>query len=555
MASSEASRSASAPAAFLSVKSPSGTETRVVLERMPFRMGRHADNELVLRDSRASRHHAQIVVENEQYVIEDLNSSYGVFVNGQRVERKKLRNSDRIEFGFPDSYRVVFSLGTVPMAAKPEKAAAAAEITGGANLAKLRAMLEVARALQTSLSTDDVLAAVVEAALAVTGCERGFLLMRQGEELEIRVARSKGGPLSGTDLRVPTRLLLRALGQRKEFLSMNFDPSAEGPERTVADLELRSVVCIPLVKIRSGSSQETAAFHPMDETVGLLYMDSRVRAADLSSGGRELLTTLALEASTVLENARLLEEQWARQRMEQELRIARQIQESLLPRALPTAGWFRAAATSIPSLQVGGDYLDVHQMHAYCWSIIAADVAGKGVGAALLAALLQGMFLAAPFTKLSMEEMTFRLNHFLNERTGGEKYATVFYSTVEASGLMRWINAGHPPPLLLRAGGKLDALAASSVPVGMLAESTFPVEEGHLEAGDKMVLYTDGLTEARNRAGEFFGLKRLCAVVRAGVEASCDELHASILSALEEFTQRAPQNDDISLAVVEYRPE
>jgi serine phosphatase RsbU (regulator of sigma subunit) len=525
------------------------------MKQLPFRMGRHPDNELVLRDSRASRHHAQIVVDNGQHVLEDLGSSYGVFVNGQRVERKKLRNSDRIEFGFPDSYRVVFSLGELRTPPKPEKAPAAAEIAGGANLGKLRAMLELARALQTSLSTDDVLAAVVEAALAVTGCERGFLLMRQGEELAIRTARAKSGPLAESDLRVPTRLLMRALSQRKEFLSMEFDPSAEEHGRTVADLELRSVVCVPLVRIRMGSSQETAALHPMDETVGLLYMDSRLKAADLSSGGRELLTTLALEASTVLENARLLEEQWARQRMEQELGIARQIQESLLPRQLPSTGWFRAAASNTPCQQVGGDYLDVRQVHPQCWTAISADVSGKGVGAALLAALLQGMFLAAPFTRLAMEEMMFRVNHFLSERTGGEQYVTIFYCTIEASGLMRWANAGHPPPLVVRASGKLDALAANGVPVGMLSEAAYPVEENQLGPGDKIVMYSDGLSEARNSVGGFFGLQRLCTVVNASPGASCQDLHASILSAVEEFTQGAPQSDDISLAVLEYQPE
>jgi serine phosphatase RsbU (regulator of sigma subunit) len=544
-----------APPAFLIVKSPSGAETRVAVEQLPFRMGRHADNELELRDSRSSRHHAQIVVDNGQYVLEDLGSSHGVSVNGERVERKKLHHSDRIEFGFPDSYAIVFSLGELPAPPKREKAPSPVEIAGGANLSKLRAMLEVARALQASLSTDDVLAAVVQAALAVTGCERGFLLMRQGDDLAIRIARAKTGPLAETDLRVPTRLLMRALAQRKEFLSMNFDPSVEGPERTVADLELRSVVCVPLVRVRTGSMQETATFNPMDDTVGVLYMDSRLKAADLSSGGREILTTLALEASTVLENARLLEEQWASQRMQQELRIARQIQKSLLPRALPSTGWFRAAVSSTPCLEVGGDYLDVRQTHPMCWAAISADVSGKGVGAALLASLLQGMFLAAPLTRLSMEEMMLRTNRFLNERTGGEQYATIFYCTVEASGLMRWVNAGHPPPLLAHASGKLDALAASGVPVGMIAETTYPVEESQLQPGDKIVMYSDGLTEARNSQGEFFGLKRLCEVVSHGVGASCQDLHAAILSAVGEFTQDAPQNDDVSLVVLEYQPE
>jgi sigma-B regulation protein RsbU (phosphoserine phosphatase) len=189
-----------------------------------------------------------------------------------------------------------------------------------------------------------------------------------------------------------------------------------------------------------------------------------------------------------------------------------------------------------------------------CWAAISADVSGKGVGAAILASLLQGMFLAAPFTRLAMEELMARTNHFLNERTGGEQYATIFYCTIEESGLMRWVNAGHPPPLLAHASGKLDALAASGVPVGMIADTAYPAEESQLQPGDKLVMYSDGLTEARNSQGEFYGLKRLCEVVSQGAAVNCQDLHAGILLALGEFTQAAPQNDDISLVVLEYQP-
>jgi len=543
-----------AAGAVLVVFSPSGAQSRVPVERVPFRIGRLAENDLVLRDSRASREHAQIVFENGAYAIEDLGSTYGVFVNGERVKRKKLRDGDRVGFGFADSYRLTFSLSARPGAAPEVKEGAG---LAGANLPKLRAMLELARALQTSLSTEDVLSAVVEAALAVTGCERGFLLLRRGEELEIRTARSRSGALPPSDLRVPARLLLRALNQRREFLSMNFEPeeAAAGGERTIADLDLRSVGCVPLVKIRAGSAaQQTGAFSAAEDTVGVLYMDSRVKPADLSSGGRELLTTLALEASTVLENARLLEEQWARQRMEQELDIARRIQESLMPRALPETGWFRAAASNTPSLEVGGDYLDIRQIEETRWAAVVADVSGKGVGAALLASLLQGMFVTAPFTQLSMEQMMFHLNRFLYERTGGERYVTLFYSTVSADGTVEWVSAGHPPMFVVRGGSKLEFLMAEGVPLGMLPDSTYSPQRLCLQPGDKLVLYTDGLTDARNGLRAYFGFQRLRETVLAHAGESCQALHAAMRAAVDAFSEGAAQNDDISAAVIEYRP-
>ena len=332
--------------------------------------------------------------------------------------------------------------------------ASATGITSANNLSKLRALVEVARALQSSLSTSDVLAAVVDAALSVTGAERGFLLLRKEDELEVQIARDRRGvPLGEADLGVPRSLINRALRTRRELLSMTFDPmGAEGirPEMSVADLELRSVVCVPLVHVRTGSLQETLTTS-FENTVGVLYMDSRQSAADLSVGNREILQTLALEASTILENARLLDEEREKRHLEEELNVARAIQQDLLPGQLPSDGWIRAAGSSIASRQVGGDFFDVRQIGPETFACVVVDVSGKGVSAALLAALLQGAFAFGSEGELAIDELMSRVNRFLNERARGEKYATVFYCTLHRNGELRWSNAGHPKPFLVRA--------------------------------------------------------------------------------------------------------
>jgi serine phosphatase RsbU (regulator of sigma subunit) len=146
------------------------------------------------------------------------------------------------------------------------------------------------------------------------------------------------------------------------------------------------------VRVRATLSEDTCLSSPASETVGLLYMDSRTGAADLSGGNRELLQTLALEASTIIENARLLEQERGKIRLEKELSVAREIQSSLLPKRLPVDGWFRAAGSSIPSHQVGGDSFDIRQFHPDAWSVLVIDISGKGVSSALLASLLQGAF-------------------------------------------------------------------------------------------------------------------------------------------------------------------
>jgi sigma-B regulation protein RsbU (phosphoserine phosphatase) len=559
-----------APTASLIVIDPHGRRSRVEIVPTPFKIGRQADNHVILRDSRASRVHAQILRSGGEYVIEDADSRHGVYVNGKRVESQVLHSSDRIEFGFPDSYQLIFALDGAELSRLMDQfgahektglasAAAVPSAVGGAggNLAKLRAILEVARSLQSGFSVQDVLNSVVDAALAITGAERGFLLLRKDAELEIRVARNRGGAtLPKSDLRVPRQVLKRALEQRRELLSMNFDPQGTGefrPELSVMDLELRSVISVPLVRISKLRGDSTSLVSAADETVGVLYMDSRLAAADLAGGNREMLQTLAIEASTILDHARLLDEERIKQRIEEELDVARMIQQNLLPRSLPAEGWFRACGSSVPSHQVGGDYFDVIPAGPDAWSAVVADVSGKGVSSALLASLLQGAFLAVSHSDTTLQTRLEHINVFLNERTQGEKYATVFYCVLERNGRLHYVNAGHCSPLIVRPGGNLESLSATGTPVGLIEHGEFELRDIELHPGDKVVIYTDGVTEAQNPQGEFFGKQRLRQVVAEHRSHSCRDMHDAILTAITVFTDSAPQGDDITLVVIEYQ--
>ena len=350
----------------LVVVDPNGRKSRVPLHPYPFRIGRAPDNHLVLRDSRISRNHAQISHHDGQCVLEDLGSRHGVWVNGERVVQSRiLHGAERIEFGVPDGYRLHYSRtgeDIQKLLAKPIPSETGRSAT--TNLEKLRAVLEVARSLQSSFSADDVLNSVVDATLAVTGAERGFLLLfDEQHQLQVRSARARGGKdLPSDELRVPRTLIQNALESRRDLFTMSFDPTltdGRSLQNTIADLELRSVACVPLVRVNLSGGARTQMVTQSRSNAGVLYMDSRLTAVDLAGGNRELLQTLAIEASTVLENARLLEEERAKQRIEEELGVARRIQQSLLPRRLPDAGWFRVCGSSRASHEVGGDYFDV----------------------------------------------------------------------------------------------------------------------------------------------------------------------------------------------------
>jgi serine phosphatase RsbU (regulator of sigma subunit) len=545
--------------ATLVVVDPNGRRAKIPLRPFPFRIGRAPDNHLVLRDSRISRNHAQIASRDGHCVLEDLGSRHGVWLNGERIERPTaLRAADRIEFGVPEGYQVHFADSVSPIQTLVGRPIITGETgkAGAANLEKLRAVLEVARSLQSSYSADDVLNAVVDATLAVTGAERGFLLLfDDGHTLQVRSARARGGKdLPPDELRVPRKLIQRALESRRDLFTMSFDPNEmdqASAGNTIAALELRSVACVPLVRVNLSANAKTQVPTAGRSNAGVLYMDSRISAVDLAGGNRELLQTLAIEASTVLENARLLEEERAKQHIEEELAVARRIQQSLLPRDLPRTGWLRVCGSSMASHEVGGDYFDVIATSPAEWSLVIADVAGKGVSSALLASFLQGAFLSLLGARDIAHALS-RINDFLAERAEHGKYATVFFATMRKSGELIYANAGHCAPLLVRLQGGMESLVATSMPVGMVPSTPFSIETRRLQPGDRLVLYTDGVTEAQDAEGDFFGRARLREAVRSAGDVDCGGLHDAVQRTLREFTGGAEQSDDITLVVAEF---
>ena len=554
------SPSSAAEQFYLTVVSPAGERRRVRVDRSPFRVGRLPDRELCLPDARISRYHAQILLEDGRYVIEDAESRHGTWVNGRRIDRANLRPNDRIEFGVPESFTLYVGESDSLGAPLLRRVAELPALGKTGNLSRLSAVLDVARALESSATLDDVLAAAVQAALTVTGAERGFLMLKTGEgELEVRAARDQAGQaVSPDEMRAPRQVLAEALYRRRDLFSMSFDPTRDtsmgfDPSQTIVALELRSVVCVPIVRIRLGQQAETRVLNPAEETLGLLYMDTREASADLVEGNKELLQTLAIEISTVLENARLLEEERQKHFLEQELHIARDIQQALLPPQLPSEGWLVAAGSSEACFQVGGDYFDVVEVSPDLWGAVVADVSGKGVSAALLTSLLQGAFFAAAATRSGLSESVGRINRYICERSRHARFSTVFCSSVHRDGRCRWVNAGHCTAVLARAKGKLELLNPTGYPIGLFPDAEFQDEEFHFEPGDKLAVYSDGVSEAANFAGERYGDDRLQRFIASRADASAAELHRAVLDDVAAFTQGADQNDDLTLLILEYQ--
>lgn len=530
--------------AALDVIHPSGERTRIPISPLPFRIGRGPDNHLILRDNRASRSHASIKSTPSGFAIEDLDSLHGTWVNGRRIEdTTALQSGDTVHFGFEDGYRLLFSDGDDRVNRLLNRISAfnSQPVGAAGQFARLRAVVDVARTLQTSLAAEEVLGAVLETALTLTGADRAFLILRSDDELTVRLGRDGRGRALATDsLALPVDVIARALNERHDLLSVSLD-------------SMRDVICVPLVSLGSINAQETVSISAKSNTLGLIYLDSHQQTV-VPELNLELLHTLALEASTVLENANVLEREREQAKLEQELELARKIQQNLLPNKFPNEGWLGAAGSSLPSSDVTGDYFDLHQIDDDNWTAVIADVSGKGISSALLASLLQGAFLLGSDLAASLDEVVTKINGFLIDRAQREKYATLFYATIHSSGLMEWVNAGHCAPVIASAGGGIKQLQTTGMPLGLWRNAHYAVERLQLNAGDKIVAFSDGVTEAENGQHEGFE-PRLNHFLKRSASLNAQQIHDKLIAEILEFHEGAKQRDDITVLVLEYRGE
>ena len=287
---------------------------------------------------------------------------------------------------------------------------------------------------------------------------------------------------------------------------------------------------------------------------GAILLGQRRDQEDFSASDVEYVAAVGSLAIIAAENARLFQTALEKERMEQDLAVARTIQQNLLPRKLPGTRHFQLAACNHPAHQVGGDYYDAMAIDAGNLLVAIADAAGKGVHSALLMANLQAFMKALCQQHLSLEVATARLNAYVAEHAPAEMFVTFFWGVLEdATRCFHFVNAGHNPPLLLR-GGEVHWLDTDGLVLGALNPAPpYTVGRIELHSGDALVAYTDGITEARDRHDELFGEARLAAALTAIGECPADSLLASLMDTMAAFTADAEQADDITCLVVRVR--
>src|ERR1700724_2618919 len=447
----------------LEVVSPDGARRFARVTQTPFHIGRGAEtgNHLQLSDRRISRNCAAIVTEANRFYLEDRGQRRGLFVNGEKIESRELQNGDAISFGLEDSYEIIFrnsSTGvgdeSIPHLLTRIEHITASEPTGSGGLRKLNLLLEATTLLHSQLPLDSVLGTMLDHAVSVTDADRSLLL--EGADpanLKVRLARRSGGLRLPPESLTPSQTAIQlALKQHSPVITEDLAQTGMdlAAAQSIVAQRLRAVVVIPLYANLRANTQESMINVKRGDFLGVLYMDSR-RPAAFSKLDRQILDALAADAASILDNARLVERERERQRLEQEIGIARDIQQALLPKNFRDYPHLAVSGINFPCLAVGGDYFDVFPLGDSRTAFLLADVSGKGLGAALCTNLLQGA-LSGMTLGTDPARVFNHVNRFLCDHSEIGRYAPMFFAILEEGGKLEFINAGHSSPFLIRHG-------------------------------------------------------------------------------------------------------
>ena len=403
----------------------------------------------------------------------------------------------------------------------------------------LRTLYEITGTMNSSLDFDVVLNHVMDSVIEITKAQRGFLMIT--DENELRTVVIKGADGATLDKEgYSTTIVREVVTSRQTLLTNNAQyDSRFSAGQSIIMRGLRAILCAPMIV--------------QGRVVGVVYVDTSLGAGNFSDSDRDLLSAVAGQAGIAIENARLYTVAVEKGRMEKELQMAREIQESLLPHTMPQIPGYEIAPLWKAARETAGDFYDVFALSEEKFGCVVADVSDKGAGAALFMAVARTMIRSHAHMGLAPVETISRTNDLILEDAESGMFVTIFHSHFYSNGHSLHVNAGHNPPLLYRHdSGSLEYMPRGGRAVGWFPDN--PLEEIVLELdpGDIIIYYTDGVTEAENPKGDPYGEDRLEKIVAANADSSADVLLRKIIDDVDEFCDGAPPFDDITIVVVRY---
>ena len=559
----------------LIVRYPDRAPDHFPLGRLRITLGRSARNDLCIPDPFASRVHAEVRREGDEYFLQDLGSANGTVYNGLTVEGTvPLTAGGRIQIGeteiiFDDgtynssmgATMITDNTGSMPEATialasgdrttsglleaiegartKPE------EITTTRKEGDLLALIsKVGITLLASATLNETLEQIVSLVFEAVPADRCLLMMRDegSEDLRVAVARLRDRVGEVGEIRVSRNVLDEVVMRGKSVLTSDAQHDPRFASGTVVLQGIRSVLAVPL-----GVSEKV---------FGIIYADSPIADGRFTEDHLKVLTTLASVAAIRVENARLAEARLQQERLERELQLAMEIQQRFQPTAPPLVPGYELQGISFPCYEIGGDYYDFIERDDGRLVIALGDVSGKGTAAALLMSSLHASVHAQSGSHDTLSATISAVNRYLADNIPANRFVTLFYAELDpASGALSFLNAGHNPPLIVHAAGTVEQLASGGLPLGIKRNAEYREGRTQMQLGDVLVIYSDGVTEASSPSGEEFGVTRLYEVVSRNIDASAAGVRDRIESALTKFSQGTQAADDITLVIVKRQAE
>jgi serine phosphatase RsbU (regulator of sigma subunit) len=562
----------------LIVNFPDRSPEHFPLGRLRMTVGRSARNDLCIPDPFASRVHAEIRREGDHYILQDLGSANGTLYNGAPAEGMiRLTPGGRIRIGeteivfddgslsallsatmITDSNSEPVPEATIALNSADRTTSGLLEAIEGArtqpNVAERRhaegqgdllaLISKVGVTLLASATLNETLQQIAALAFEAVPADRCLIMMRDvgTQDLKVKVAQLRDRKGNVGEIRVSRTIMEEVVGKGKSVLTADAQQDPLLMSSTMMLQPVRSVLAVPL-----GVG---------DKVFGIIYADSPMAEGRFSEDHLKVLTTLASVAAIRVENARLLENQMERQRLENELQLASEIQQRFQPNGPPHLPGYELQGISFPCYEIGGDYYDFIRMDDGRLVITLGDVSGKGTAAALLMSSLHAAVHAHCSATNSIVDTISAVNRYLAESIPSNRFVTLFYAELDPiTGVLSFINAGHNPPLIMHAGGTVENLSSGGLPLGIRPDATYREGRTQLQNGDVLVIYSDGVSEAPNAEGEEFGIARLQEVVARNMDASAAGIRDRIEAALTKFAQGTPASDDITLVITKRMAE
>jgi serine phosphatase RsbU (regulator of sigma subunit)/pSer/pThr/pTyr-binding forkhead associated (FHA) protein len=548
----------------IEVQSDHGRGRRVAMTGPRIVIGRGRESDVFLPDYRLSRRHAEIEQRGDSYFLIDLGSTNGTFLNGQRViGERRLRDGDLIALG---ESRLIFSSGV------PEDVGEAVTLVGAqsfpiqhlqaritarsievVDLGRHRSQVQTqtrvfqllskaSASLLGNRSLPELFERILDVIFEAIPVQRCAIVLhdQRHDEAVVRAARSRAGdPIA----RVSQAISRRVMEQRVAMLIPNvFEDAGLRGRQSILATGVRSALCAPLwLSPRVGTAEEV---------IGLVYADTQEAAQKFTEDELEILTAFANIAASKIESARLIEENVEKERLENEMRTAADIQLSILPKDAPHVPGCELTGESRSCDAVGGDYHDFH-WDGRQLSLTVADVSGKGLGAAMLMTALRAA-VHAHWRDPALGAAFTRINRTFFENVPVDRYATCFLARFDPeTGKLVYVNAGHPPPLLVRARGQTVLLDDGGPGLGLFDAAEFTVGEVTMAPGDSLLVYSDGVSESWPTSDE--AEEHLEEMARSYAAVPVGALRNEVLAAVER-RHGGIRTDDCTLVILRWSP-